>query len=380
MDLRNMTAARAVRRAVKVFFIIMGDSGTGKTRLGAIMSQHPLIALFERQGEATIMQNNPDAVIWMLYEDDECGTYTGTPFGQITNPALKLTKLGHILEAIWMSETHESGEGRLVPTPVVSTDGKHDIVGWDWDCAIHVESFCIDTLTEFQICTFNLLLGREAYDPALVDFKDKSLGAAYQNLNRRTQILCEQLRDLPVHAMALGHVGEKEARGGTKAMLALSGDKVSVDLPRMATACGWMIARETEGKIARFCVFQGASDVAILKWCAGLEAIEPLPDDPGEAGPEDWIHRILEAGPSSIGGLKGADVNEGTGLGHVAKIAADSQALAAARKERAARRKGRGGFADGAGSATDGDSGTIADGGQVPARGRIKRSDLKGGE
>ncbi len=375
-DLRKMKAARSAKRPAKVFLMIMGDAGTGKTRLGAIMSKCPIVALFERQGEITVEQENPDATIWMLYEDDDEGTYTGTPFGAITSPALRLKKLDHMMDAIWVSEPAESGEGRLVPSPVL--DGELNVVGWDWDAAVLADGFVLDTLTEFQKATFNLMIGRESYDPAVLDFKDKGLGNAYQNLNRRTEVLCEQLRDMPIDTVALGHVSDKEVRGGLKAMLALSGDKVAPDLPRLATACGWIMSREVDGRIARFCVFQGASDVAILKWCRGLEATESLPEDPDENGPADWIRRIKEAGPGEAGGLKEARLDTAAALGQAAKVGADAAELAKRRKERAdawKKRKG-GGWSDGPG-AGGGEPPDQAAGGEAPARGRVRRSDLK---
>lgn len=377
-DLRKMKAARSAKRPAKVFLMVMGDAGTGKTRLGAIMSKCPIVALFERQGEITVEQENSDATIWMLYEDDDEGTYTGTPFGPITSPALRLKKLDHMLDAIWVSEPDESGAGRLVPSPEL--DGDLNIVGWNWDAAILADGFVLDTLTEFQKTTFNLMIGRESYDPAVLDFKDKGLGNAYQNLNRRTEVLCEQLRDMPLDTMALGHVTDKDVRGGLKAMLALSGDKVAPDLPRLATACGWMISREIDGKVARFCMFQGASDVAILKWCKGLQAQEPLPEDPDENGPADWIRRIKEAGPGqAAGGLKEARLDDQQALAAAARIGADAQELARRRKEKAdswKKRKG-GSFSDGQGVAGGGEAESGGESTAAPARGRVRRQDLK---
>ena len=199
---------------------------------------------------------------------------------------------------------------------------------------------------------------------------------------------------MPLHALALGHVSEKEVRGGRKAMVALSGDKVAPDLPRLTTACGWLVSREVDGRIARYCIFQGASDIAITKWVSGLQPVEPVPVDPGEGGPADWIASILNAGQASQkqGLGEARDVDQAVALDHARKSAEESRA--AAEKRRASGKK-RGWLSGGSdGDAPEAGRGVraalVAGGGaeqpaveggstEAPAvpKGRVKRADLK---
>lgn len=299
MDLTECVADQSASALTTVSLIVMGDSGTGKSRLGALMPR-PLILLLERQGLPTILQWNQKAVVVPLYQDDKAGTYTGEPLGLIRDPGVILQKLNHVLQAIFASRPNPDGPGQIVPSPVVS-DATKDVDDFDFSRSVIVESCVVDTVTEFQQIQYMDLLGIEVFD--LNNTPDEIPNKVWQTLKQRTLDLHRLLRDMPLHSLSLGHVAERDLRSGTKAMLAFFGAKAAPEVPRFANACGWLVNREIQGKVTRLCVFEGASEVAVTKWCSGLEAVEVVPANPSEGGPAQWIANILDADPGTKLGL-----------------------------------------------------------------------------
>ena len=270
-----------------VDFIIQGGSGTGKSRLGALMPR-PLIVHFERQGLATCLEWNPDAIVVPVYEDDDDGTYTGTPNKPITSAKLRMTILAHQLEAIRASVPVEGGGRRLrdydICKKTLSILRFHDPTDDD----PIIESFVVDSATEAQRVMLEALTGRDVGD---VD--DKEIGGkTWGRLKDTTIGLFRKIRDLPVYTMVLGLSEDTDTGDGIKAIPSFFGKKVGPAVAQFVNAVGW-IKKVSDGDGVRWaCVFEGATNVALTKGCAGLEAIEQLPMDPNDGSPQIWIAKI----------------------------------------------------------------------------------------
>lgn len=291
MDLTMQTAEAVAAPFQHVHFGFMGDSGTGKSRLVALMPD-PLIVEVEGHGLNTVRQWNQKAVVIPLFQDDSAGSYTGKPYGSIRDPKIKCRMLEHIIDAIFAG--HPQPDGSLL-VPSWRVDDKGNRTGFLYDKAVRVRSFCIDTTNELQVAMLEAMLGRKVADES----EDDISGKIWTRLKYKTHDLFRTMRDMPLHTLAVGHVSEKEQRGSLKASLAFFGKTLGPEVPRYCTAFGWLV-KQSQAEGVRFCaVFEGASDLAITKGVAGLRAVEQLPDDVAEGGPQDWIERILTAQPGA---------------------------------------------------------------------------------
>ena len=282
-----------------VDLVVQGDSGTGKSRLGALMPR-PFVLLLEKQGMKTILGWNPKAVVIPLYQDDKQGSYTGKPAvgrtcTEIRDAETKMRIMDHAFQALEAGRPHPEG-GLAIPSWRVV---KGELAGFDFSKQVHVQSCVVDTCTEWQEVKLEQLLGKKPSTSRPEDVPD----GTWTTLKNATVDLHRRLRDLPLSTLALCHVSEKELRGSLKAVLGYYGKTVHPVVPRLVDAVGWLVKQSTQEGVGYACVFEGASDVAITKWCSGLAAVEQVPRDPGKGGPQEWIQRILAGDIGRVMGL-----------------------------------------------------------------------------
>jgi len=295
----------------------------------------PLVLLLEKQGMKTILRWNPKAIVIPLYQDDKDGSYTGRKAvgrtcTEIREAELKMRRMEHVLQALEAAKPHPKG-GLLVPSWRVTPKG--ELAGFEFKGAVHILSCVIDTCTEWQEVKLEQLIGKKPSTSRAEDVPD----GTWNTLKNATLEMHRRLRDLPLNTLALCHVSEKEIRGGLKAVLGYYGKTVPPMIPRLVDAVGWLVKQSTSEGVGYACVFEGASDTAITKWCSGLEAVEQVPRDPEKGGPQDWIRRILSEDPGREMGLPERTLSLEDAVG---PVKAEGARKEEEKKERARKKEG----------------------------------------
>lgn len=296
INFNERTAQKVVSRALSAGMIIVGDSGTGKSRLVALSGERPLIVSYERQGLNTVLEWNPDAIIISVFEDDADGTWTGTPFGPITDPKTRNTITAAIMEAIVAGRpiTDEDGK-RWWRIPGIDFDREKSLVRFIPDAGVDIDAFSIDSFSEWCSIEFERQLGWHVAD----DFDDGNIPVTvYNRVHHNIKSMFRRLRELPVPWLMICLSDERDKDDkSTKAYPMLVGKKIAPVVNQYANAVGYLKKRMTSDGIEFGCYFELPSDAAITKSCSGLAPYEPLPADPSVNSPALWFKRMLSASP-----------------------------------------------------------------------------------
>ncbi len=295
MDFRGRRARALKLSTDRVGLLLHGGSGTGKTRCAALMPR-PLVLLSEAQGALTLGQwADEDVILVELYRDDEAGSYSGTPEGLITDPAKRLLRCQHVLEALHVAKRVDGGGVRL-PGFKLTSNGQEILSFEHHKDGPVVESVVLDSLTEWQEVQLEQLLGVQVSE---VEEGSVSL-PTWGKLAKKTKALLRRLREVPIHHLVICLTDQRQDGDVTRWVPALYGKKLPPRISQYFTAMGWLRKGVGgDGEVVFRAVFEAASDRVDCKGCSGLKGVEELPQDPTEGGPARWIERIMAAGPST---------------------------------------------------------------------------------
>ncbi len=291
--LGERTAKQVVGRSRSVGLILVGDSGTGKTRAGALSGVRPIVVVYERQGIQSILEWNPDAIVIPVFEDDADGTWTGEPFAELKKPKLRQVILKAVISAIKAGRPDPVNEGCWL-VPSWDYDRKREVLLFDHDSAVSVDRFVLDSVSEWNRVEFDRLMGWNVAQ----DFDEGNIPLdRYDKVLRNTLSLLRQVRELPIPWVALFLTDERDKERSSKSYPLLIGKKSAPQIPQFGNAVGLLAKRQDAEGVAFGAYFCLPSDQAITKSCSGVEAFEPLPADPAQGNPSQWIERILACQP-----------------------------------------------------------------------------------
>lgn len=294
MEFGRQLAREVVGRERSVGIGVVGDSGTGKSRLAALMGVSPIIVAFEAQGLATIRQWNPDAIVVPVFRDDAEGTFSGVPHGPVRSPKGRCTILRVVMEAIQAGQPSPDGGGWLVPA-VKSFDRATGTASFDAERSALVDGFALDSVSEWSRVEVERLLGRTVASE--VDPGDAVPLDMYNKLYANSMALMRRLRELPIPWLGLFLADDRETQDGVKTYPRLQGRKAAPELAQFFNAFGLLVKRADPDGVVFAACYELASDRAITKSCSGLDRVELLPADPTVNSPAAWFRRILDAQP-----------------------------------------------------------------------------------
>ena len=232
-------------------FLIQGDSGAGKSRIGASMPK-PAILLCEANGLATIRRRNPDAMVFLAYDPVQYG------FTSSYEVVAEFMRMAH------------SGELK----------------------AMGCESVVADSGTEVQrIIRDQILRERGALGNPAYQFTQPDWG----QLTERMRRFGRSFRDVPMHALMITlSMTEKDEDGNVTILPAFEGKKLCNEVTQFFTAAGYAFKRTRkmspgDGKpevdvVSHHVLFQGPSKYLV-------KPVEPLlnVEEPDAAM---WIAKI----------------------------------------------------------------------------------------
>lgn len=289
MDFRKRKSMNQTAGRKTITILAHGGSGSGKSRLAALMPA-ALNILMEAQGRETIRQWCDDkGLLIEAYRDDDDGTYTGTPGGLIDDPKLRLKKVEHILQAVHAGEPTEDGI-RIPGYSVDKRSGEAKFSKVTEDCPV-ISSVCFDSLTEWQEVQLEALIGEKIGAVG----EDQVTLPTWGILMKKSKGLIRKLRELPVNVLVLCLTDEVQDGMKTRYVPALYGNKLHPRISRYFTAVAWLVKKQSGEGIEFNAVFEHDTTRAICKGCTGLDAVEKLPADPALGGPVTWLRKIAES-------------------------------------------------------------------------------------
>lgn len=259
--------AKSLTLEDKAKYLVHGNSGAGKSRLGAT-AKRPAIALFERQALRTIRSRNPDAAVWVVESMD------------------------YLREML--------SELRLL---IANDNCPYDTV-------------VIDSLTEAQGMLKKEILSRAGSE------RETLTQGEWGVIIDRVSNITRAFRDLPMHVLVLCRSEETYTGDDRFVRPSLSGKKLPNDIAGFFNAVGYIFKKlDGNGDIAHRVLFDGTEGF-LTKGDPDLDAIE-IPHWPA------WIRKMY--GPEAIGAATDEDLerieSEGTReLKHDGKTRSESEA------------------------------------------------------